>query len=539
MKRQHLAFVAILVLLASGTWGQNTPPRIDYTVKEYNGLLACVGMTNTAWTNASQKLKGVSIDDPKKVYDGRLEGALKTLTLHVIDKVYGDSFTNAWDYAVSFYGECAQNVADVGKDRSSLANYCMQNSIIGMTAWEYANAGQPVENVYQLFGKLGEVPTARSIIDRVYAGSKSRADIALDEWQSCAKPLVSQSSSAPPPPVQSTPSLGGLTEKEFAGMPPCVELAVSVWGIAENKLQGTSAEDVKKQYESQLDASTRNIMLSFVDRVYADKSGAPGLYSIRYLDSCAQQKAGIAPNRMGVGNSCLKNAYISAKASAFKKSGASSDKAYEPFSEIYGTQASTIIDKVYRSPDSNEGLGVAEWKACVISFPTWTTNQKGQEVVIAATPSGYQTGEQIKTDTAVVMHLYPRSESASNWTERLSLVVFPELIDRTPSVFQKAIQGPSEACKGGKVISSSVGQEDGYAFALWSETCAGSSAGKTEFRFNKVIQGRDNLYLITRSFQSAPSEAQTQQYRSYLTSVRVCDLKRSSQPCPTTDAWHP
>jgi hypothetical protein len=137
------------------------------------------------------------------------------------------------------------------------------------------------------------------------------------------------------------------------------------------------------------------------------------------------------------------------------------------------------------------------------------------------------------------MHLYPRSESASNWTERLSLEVFPELIDRTPSFFQKVIQGPSEACKGGKVISSSVGQEDGYAFALWSETCAGSSAGKTEFRFNKVIQGGDNLYLITRSFQSAPSEAQNQQYRSYLTSVRVCDLKRSSQPCPKTDAWHP
>src|SRR5580704_4553068 len=407
MKGQHLAFVAILVLLASGSWGQNTTPRIDYTQKEYSGLLGCVGLTDTAWKSASQKLAGVSIDDAKKIYDGHLEGALKTLNLHVVDKVYGDSFTNAWDYAVTFYGECAQNVADVGKDRSGLANYCMQNSIISMAAWEYKNAGEPVENVYQHFGKLSEVPTARSIIDRVYAGSKSRADTSLDEWQSCAKPLVSQtssappppqSSSAPPPPVQTIPPLGGLTDQEIAAMPPCVALAVSVWGIADNKLRGTSPDNVKKQYESQPDTSAKTFMLSVVDKVYADKSVTPGLYSIRYLDSCAQQKAGVAPNRMGVGNSCLTNAYISAKASAFKKSGASSDKAYEPFAEIYGTQAGTIIDKVYKSTDSNEGLGVAEWKACVISSPTWTTNQKGQEVVIAATPSGYQTGEQIKTD---------------------------------------------------------------------------------------------------------------------------------------------
>ena len=134
MKGQHLAFVAILVLLASSTWGQNTTPRIDYTEKEYTGLLGCVGLTDTAWKSASQKLAGISIDDAKKIYDGRLEGALKTLNLHVVDKVYGDSFTNAWNYAVTFYGECAQNVADVGKDRSGLANYCTQNSIISMTA---------------------------------------------------------------------------------------------------------------------------------------------------------------------------------------------------------------------------------------------------------------------------------------------------------------------------------------------------------------------------------------------------------------------
>ena len=548
MKGHHLACLAILVLLASNAWGQNTTPRISYTDKEYTGLLRCHGMTDVAWTNAVQKLNGVSQEDAKKHYDGRLEGRMKDLALLVVNQVYKDSFTNAWDYAVSFYGECAQNIADVGKDRSNLANYCMQNSMIGMTAAEYRISGQPVEDAYRHLGKLGAKATPRSIIDRVYAGSKSRAEAGLDEWQSCMKPLVSQSSSAPPPPqsnsaprppVQTIPPLGGLTDQEFAAMPPCVELAVSVWGIAENKLQGMSAENAKKQYESQLDPSTRNIMLGFVDRVYADKSGAPGLYSIRYLDSCAQQKAGVAPNRMGVGNSCLTNAYISAKASAFKKSGASSDKAYEPFAEIYGTQAGTIIDKVYRSPDSNEGLGLAEWKACVISSPTWTTPQRGEEVLLSSTPSGFQVGDQEKTEEIVFQRFYPKGESFKNWTEQLNLAAFPGLIDHTPTAFQKAVQGPSKTCVDGKVISSSVGQEDGYAFAQWYETCGGSRDGKSEFRFNKVIQGRENLYTITKTFKFEPTDAQAQQWRSYLDSVKVCDSKRSGQPCPTTDVWRP
>lgn len=534
MKGRHLACLAILVLFASNTWGQNTTPEISYTDKEYTGIQHCNGMTDVAWTTAVQKLIGVSLEDAKKRYDGHLEGRMKDLALFVVNQVYKDSFTNAWDYGVSFYSECAQNIADVVKDRSNLANYCMQRSMIGVTASEYRNEGQPIENAYAYFGKLGAQATPRSIIDRVYAGSKSRAETGLDEWQSCMKP---QSSSAPPPPVQTIPPLGGLTDKEFAAMPPCVALAVSVWGIAENKLQGRSPEDVKKPYESQPDPKTKTFMLGIVDKVYADKFALPGLYSDRYLDSCAHQKAEVAPNRMGVANSCLTNAYISAKASAFKKNGASSDKAYEAFAEIYGTTAGTIVEKVYRSSDSNEGLGVAEWKACVISSPTWTTNEKGQEVVIAAIPSGYQTVET-KMDKGSIKYIYPKGESASNWTERLGLEEFPELIDHTPTAFQKAIQGPSENCKDGKVTSSSVGEQDGYAFALWSETCAGS-AGKTEFRFHKAIQGYDNLYLITRSFQFAPSEGRTQQFQSYMASVKICDSKRSGQPCPTADAWHP
>lgn len=352
-------------------------------------------------------------------------------------------------------------------------------------------------------------------------------------------PPASQSSSAPTPPVRVIPPLGGLTDKEFAAISSCVPLAETVRSIAEQKSKGVPLEDVKKQYESLTDTNSRAVVLSLVEKAYAEKFVGAGFYSIRYLDQCAQKEANVASNRMGVANRCLSDAHIATTVSSLKKSGVSSDKAYEPFAEFVGTDAATIIDKIYRNPDPGEDAGVAEWKACVISSPTWTTNQKGNEVLLASTPSGYRIGAQNKTAQAVAEHLFPQGQSRSNWTERLSLEAFPDLIDHTPTQFQKAIQGPSESCKDGKVISTSVGEEGGYAFSLWSETCSGSPAGKTEFRFNKAIQGHDSLYLVEKSFLFEPSEAQSQQWQSYLASVKICDSTHSSQPCPSTDAWRP
>jgi hypothetical protein len=538
MNGQYFACVAILFLFTSNMWGQNANSRVVYTDREYSGMLLCLGMTDTAWTNASQKLNGVSLADAKKHYDGRLEGEPKHMALLIVDYVYKDSFTNAWDYAVSYFGKCAENVANVANERSGFANYCMQNSMIGMTAWEYRNSGQPVENVYQHFGTLGAEATPRSIIDRVYASSKPRFDTALDEWKSCMQPLLSETSSAPPPAVKSIPPQGGYTDQELAAMPPCIAVGGVVWAFAEEKLKGVRLEDLKKRYESQPDTQSKATVLSLADRVYADNFVSPSAYSARYLDGCAQKKANVAPDRMGVANTCLRDAHIAYVASSSKKSGASAEKAYAPFADIYGTTASSIIDKVYRTSDPGEG-GVAEWKACVMSSPSWTTPQKGQEVLLASTPSGYQIGDHDNSEEIIVQHLYPEGESFKHWTERLDLAAFPGLVDRTPTAFQKAIQGPSTTCVDGKVISSSFGQEDGYAFALWYETCGGSPDGKKEFSFNKIIQGHESIYSITKSFKFEPTDAQAQQWRSYLGSVKVCDSTRSGQPCPTANAWRP
>jgi len=539
MKGQHLAFVVVLLLSACIARGQTTTPGTGFPETEYSSLLACEGMTDTAWTSATQKLKGVTLADAKKYYDGKLEGPQKDLALHTVDRVYSDSFTSSWDYAVSVYGECAENIPNIQKIHATFASSCMQNSMIAMTASDDKSSGLPVEKVYERFSKFPNLtPQAtHAIIDRVYAGSRTRADSGSDEWKSCMELPVKLANSPPPPQAKPDP----LTDTEVAGVAACVPAADLAWYLAEQKAKGVPLEDVKKRPESQPDSLTKSYALRLADAVYGESIRFPGVYAIRFFDVCARKTASGAPNRLGMANRCLSNAHIAAVANYGKKSGIASDRAYEPYAENFGTSASTIIDRVYRSPASDEDAGVREWKTCMASFSKW--NEEGDEVLLAATPSGYHIGFQSAPNTAVKVvgrELYPAKESVDNWTEKLSVEIFPGLNDSTPTEFQKAIQAPSKTCKDGKVLSTSVGQDNGYAYSLWAETCpAVTPTGQTEFKFYKAIQGNDNFYLVSRTFRLGPSQAQIEQSGTYLASVTVCDSKRSGHPCPTTDVWRP
>lgn len=201
MKVPAFVVAAVFCLSATFATGQTTAPqsasKADYTDKEYRGLMACVGLADTAWTTAERKLKGVSLEEAKKRYGGKLDGPAKDLPLRVIDKVYSDKFSNSWDYAVSFYRECAQNVADVPQDRSGMATYCMQNSMIGMTAQEYKEAGLPAEKATEHFAKF-KADAPKLVIGWVYANSWTRADAGMEVWKTCAQPLRKGSALAAP-----------------------------------------------------------------------------------------------------------------------------------------------------------------------------------------------------------------------------------------------------------------------------------------------------------------------------------------------------
>jgi hypothetical protein len=162
------------------------PAERPYSAAEKTRMTLCVGLTDNAFSIADARLAGRLAADLKAEYAVRPEAHL---LVPLVDKVYADTFSHSWDYAVAFFNACALNVAQVPRTRSGLAAYCMQNSMIASIAYNSKNAGASREQTYKLFAQLpAEAP--RKIVDQVYANSKSRPEQIADTWNSCMAPLT-------------------------------------------------------------------------------------------------------------------------------------------------------------------------------------------------------------------------------------------------------------------------------------------------------------------------------------------------------------
>ena len=159
--------------------------RAPYTLDERAKMTVCVGLTDVAQRIAEQKRRGQRIEDVKAYYAA---GANARLFVPLVDKVYGATFTNAWDYAVSFFMECAREMASVSGGHVEPAAWCLQHGMIASVAHTDQAAGVPKEQTYERFTVLsGEAP--RAIIDDVYARPRLRAQVVLDAWNRCVAPL--------------------------------------------------------------------------------------------------------------------------------------------------------------------------------------------------------------------------------------------------------------------------------------------------------------------------------------------------------------
>lgn len=172
-----LAFTAVGLSACAGS------PAIEpyYNAEERSRLTYCVGMADTARAVATQKLEGVAREQLRQFYQSKPNTELHLAT---VDKVYGEEFTSAWDYTLSFFVECAANLAQVPLARVRLAHYCMQNQLIADVAHGYKTGGKPKDQAYLHFVRIPS-ETPKTIVDRVYASSKGRAEIKLELWSSC------------------------------------------------------------------------------------------------------------------------------------------------------------------------------------------------------------------------------------------------------------------------------------------------------------------------------------------------------------------
>jgi hypothetical protein len=192
MKHTTRTFLAVLTICSGcaqnpvDTAPSRPQPTTIYTSQEMTKLTYCVGLTHNARIISTNKLNGRSAVDVKSDYTSNPNSKL---LIPLVDKIYGDAFTNSWDYAGIFFNECALNVVNVPAERVGMANYCMQNGFIADTAQRYRDAGAPKEKAYDQFSKLPS-ETPRVIIDKVYSHSKGDTTEQMDAWTSCITPLV-------------------------------------------------------------------------------------------------------------------------------------------------------------------------------------------------------------------------------------------------------------------------------------------------------------------------------------------------------------
>ena len=182
---RHLLYVVCIALMTACA-SQNTSQQSTYTAREYGDMTLCVGMSDTAMYVASKKLAGTPIEEMNDYYRSHANARLNLAT---VEKVYAESFTSEWDYTLSFFNECALNLANVPADRVGMAGYCMQNGMISDMAYAFKKSGATKQDTHSYFEAF-KSEMVNSIVDKVYASSNNRAEMKLDVWNSCMSKIT-------------------------------------------------------------------------------------------------------------------------------------------------------------------------------------------------------------------------------------------------------------------------------------------------------------------------------------------------------------
>ncbi len=190
MKKLSLMLGLVLGLGGANAAAADTPvaAKPAYTAAERKQLDYCTWLSGAAYTIAGYKLHGAPDTEPKKFYAGDPQAAVLQ---SLVDTVYGDKVTDAWDYAGQFYQDCALHLGKVSPQRSIGATNCMYQTLIAATARTAREAGTPKEKVYALYAQEGA--EARTIIDGMYAPKDVPAQGAeLQTWKACMAPYAAK-----------------------------------------------------------------------------------------------------------------------------------------------------------------------------------------------------------------------------------------------------------------------------------------------------------------------------------------------------------
>lgn len=161
--------------------------------------------------------------------------------------------------------------------------------------------------------------------------------------------------------------------------------------------------------------------------------------------------------------------------------------------------------------------------------------QPASETLLQDLPAGYRIDAERQEENTVTADMVPEAETAMNWTEKVTTQIFLGMNRTTPEGFLTTLATAwLEACDDGTASRVGHGEENGYAFSIWAQTCPrNATTGKPEHTWFKAIRGNDAFYLVQKSFRFDPTDEQIRASIEYFRSVMVCDARLADRPCPT------
>jgi hypothetical protein len=197
MKAIPTLFSILLCLLYACTTAKPVPkptpapaaatqaPAPSFTAADQSRLEFCASLSVSAYVIAGYKLHGDPKELPKQLFAAKPSA---DMLVPLVDTIYGDNVSNAWDYAGVFYQDCAVELAKLATERAKLTTPCMYSAVIAATARTARDAGTPKAQVYALFAYLGTQAT--KIIDDIYAPPAVPAEgTELRVFSTCMVPL--------------------------------------------------------------------------------------------------------------------------------------------------------------------------------------------------------------------------------------------------------------------------------------------------------------------------------------------------------------
>ena len=151
--------------------------------------------------------------------------------------------------------------------------------------------------------------------------------------------------------------------RESAVLFYCAGLADSAKTIAEQKLQGATATEIRRPPNQ--DASMKEMHEAMVAKVYEDSFASARGYAVDFFGDCAHEVAKVSGEQARFGVSCYQDAQLALDTVDLRIQGHSKRGIIKQFSAMKGERSWKVIDKAWAAKKSRSDAASDAWKQCM------------------------------------------------------------------------------------------------------------------------------------------------------------------------------